>query len=660
MANSVKFNLDKITTGTCYYPEHWPRERWELDIDNMADMGLSVVRVAELAWSEMEKSDGKFSFDWLEEFIAMAGKKGIKIILGTPSEATPVWLRAAHPEIVRMDEAGLQHGSRGGHCHTSQAFKYYTGRIVTEMVNRFGNNSNVAGWQIDNELRGSECHCPSCRRAFQVWLLEKYGSAEKLNEAWGTWFWSQHYNSMEEVELPSLKETTISTSQYLDYKRFVSWSAVDFQNMQIKIIREKAPHQFISHNSMGMYPQVNYYDLAKQLDVMAWDAYPHVDDDYINMAKAHDLIRATKHDNFWMLEQKNGYFNGSDYNLAITPGLVRAWGLFDISRGANGVVYYRYRANRWGQEQNPNGILRHDGSKRRAYFEIKQMNRELDPIREKLGSTKVKTEVALIHSYDEIWSGMAKKQYKNFDCHRLEDDFYRALLSRGITPDLIHPEDDLSAYKVVLAPNMFLLSQKTADNMKNFVENGGTAIFHIRCGQKDPQNVMVDIPWPGLVRDLCGVIVEEFEAFPDHLRNTVTFDGKKYPVRWWADVLVADTAKTVAVYEERFYKKTPAITEHIAGKGKAVYFAAAGCIELIGDYLDRVFKEHGIKTVAMPDRVFMTTRQSPQTVYTFIVNMGSEAKEFNPGVSGIDVITGKKINGQIKIEPLDVLIIDCS
>jgi beta-galactosidase len=650
--------LQKINVGTCYYPEHWPGERWQMDIDNMVDMGISVVRVAELAWSAMEPHDGEFNFAWLEDFISMASKKNLKIILGTPSEATPVWLRAAHPEIVRLGEAGLQHGGRGMHCHTSHAFRFYIARMVNEMVNRFGDNPHVIGWQIDNEFRGVECYCHACRHAFQVWLKNKYGSLEKLNNAWGTWFWSQHYNSFEEVELPAMKEVTISTSQYLDYKRFVSWSVVDFQSKQIEIIRKRAPHQFISHNSMGLYPGVNLYDLARELDVMAWDAYPHVDDDYLNMAKAHDMIRATKHDNFWMLEQKNGYFNGSDYNLAITPGLVRAWGLFDISRGANGVVYYRYRANRWGQEQNPNGILRHDGSKRRAYFEIKQMNKELDPIREKLGKTKVNTPVALIHSYDEIWSGMAKKQYTNFDCHKLEHDFYRVLLAKGITPDLIHPEDDLSSYKVVIAPNMFLLSRKTADNMKRFVESGGTAIFHIRCGQKDTANVMVDIPWPGLVRGLCGVTVDEFEAFPDHIRNNVMYNGKEYPVRWWADVLTADKAKAIAVYTERFYKGSPAITENIAGQGKAVYFAAAGCIELIGDYLDKVFSEHEIKTAAVPDRVYMTTRQSAEVSYTFILNMGSEAKEFNPAIAGTDIITGRKISGTVRIEPLEVLIIE--
>jgi beta-galactosidase len=460
------------------------------------------------------------------------------------------------------------------------------------------------------------------------------------------------------VELPAMKEVTVSTSQILDYKRFVSWSTVDFQAEQIRIIRKGAPHHFISHNSLGLYPNLNMYDLARDLDVMAWDAYPHVDEDFVNMAKAHDMIRATKHDNFWMLEQKNGYFNGSDYNLAITPGLVRAWGMFDISRGANGVVFYRYRANRWGQEQNPNGILRHDGSKRRAYFEIQQMNRELDPINKKLGKTRVETPVAIIHSYDDIWSAQAKKQYKNFDCHKLEDDFYRVLLRKGITPDIIHPEDDLSRYKIVIAPNLFVLSQETSCNMKKFAEEGGTVIFHIRCGQKDINNVMVDIPWPGLVQNICGVTVDEFEAFPDHSCNTVVYKGKEYPVRWWADILSASRADTEAVYGEKFYKGKPALTSCRNGKGKAVYFGVAGCRELIADYLDGIFAEYGIKALSVPEKVYLTTRKSPEVSYTFIINLGSEAKEFDPGISGIDIISGRKIDGAVKINPLEVLIIN--
>lgn len=652
--------LQRITVGVCYYPEHWSSQRWEQDIDNMLDMGLSVVRVAELAWSEMEKRDGEFTFDWVEDFVELAGKKGIKTILGTPQEEMPVWLRNSHPEIIRMDENGHLVGWRGMSCKNNKTFRYYAARITREMAKRFGKNPNVAGWQIDNELHGVECFCHSCVHAFQVWLRKKYGTIKNVNEAWGTVFWSQNFNSFEEVRLPAKSELTFSVSHALDFKRFVSDITVEYQDEQAEIIRQYSQDQFVTHNSFGLYHPINMYDAAKNLDVMAWDLYPNVDDDYININKGHDLMRSTKRDNFWILEQKNGYFNYSDYNLAIKPGLVRAWGYLDISRGANGLLFYRYRSGRYGNEQNPNGILRHDGSKRRAYYEIQQLTRELAPIKEKLGKTKVDAKVAIIHNYDDIWASQVKKQYKFFDVDKLENDFYKTLLCKGVAADLIHPQDDLSSYKIVIAPNLMLLSQKTADNLQRFVEEGGTAIVHIRCGQKDMFNVMVDIPWPGLLSSLCGVTVDEFEAFNENAGNNVTYRGKSYAVRWWADFLnIEDKAVTIeAIYENDFYAGRAAITSCKTGKGKAVYFGVAGCEELISSYLDDLLKEHRIAFLQLPEKVFIIRRVSCDVSYTFILNMGYKEQEVNSDIQGIDVITGKTINGLMTIKPLEILIVE--
>ncbi|MCL2477857.1 MAG: beta-galactosidase [Treponema sp.] len=650
--------LNTINIGTCYYPEHWPKERWQEDIDNMADMGLSVVRIGELAWSEMEKRDNEFSLDWLKEFVKLAGKKGIKTILGTPQEEMPVWLRNSRPDIIRVDENGDHVGGRGFCCKNNMTFRFYAARITSKMAEEFGNNPDVAGWQIDNELHGIECYCPSCEHAFQVWLRKKYGTIENINSSWGTVFWSQNFNSFEEIKLPAKRELTSSVSQILDFKRFASDTAVDFQNEQADIIRKYSHNQFISHNSLGLYPNINMYDAAKNLDVMAWDVYPNVDDDYINVNKGHDLIRATKHDNYWMLEQKNGYINYSDYNLAIKPGLVRAWGYLDISRGANGVLYYRYRANRWGKEQNPNGILRHDGSKRRAYYEIQQLTRELAPIREKLGKTKTTASVAIIHNYDDIWASQAHNQYKYFDTEKLENDFYKTLLRMGVTADLIHPEDGFSGYKIVIAPNLMLLSQKTADNLTHFAEAGGTVIFHIRCGQKNTANAMVDIPWPGLVRDLCGITVDEFEAFPGNAGNSVDYLGKSYPVRWWADILDIRSAVAEAVYEKDFYAGKPAVTSRKAGKGRAVYFGAAGCAELIGAYLEKLLGECGIPVYHLPEKVFITERKSDYASYTFILNMGYREQEINIDIQGVDLITGGAVKAPLRLMPLQTMIVE--
>lgn len=654
----MKEYLSNVHIGTCYYPDHWPRERWQQDIDNMKDMGLDVVRIAELSWAAMEPRDGEFTFGWVDDFIALAGKNGLKIVLGTPSEATPVWLRNDHPEIIRVNDFGLIHGGRGMHCHNSPTFRYYIGRMVEQMALRYGNNPTVVGWQIDNEFRAVDCYCSVCQADFRTWLREKFGTIEALNEAWGTKFWSQHYNSFEEVRLPTKDQVTISTSQVVDYKRFISNATVAFQREQIDIIKKHAKGQFVTHNALGLYPQLNMYDLARDLDVMGWDVYPNVDDDYMAHAMCHDMMRATKHAPFWMLEQKNGYFNFSDYNLAISPGLVRAWSYMDIAKGANGVLYYRYRANRYGQEQNPNGILRHDGTKRRAYYEIQTLCRELAPIAGPLGKTNVAAEVALIHNYDDMWSCQAKKQYKNFDCFRLEMDFYRALTSLGVSVDLVSPHEDFTPYKAVIAPNLMLLSEETAASLAAYVKGGGRFLCHIRAGTKNAHNAVVDTPWPGLLREMMGVTVEEFEAFSDKTGNTAFFDGQEYPVAWWADVLALDDAVCQATYVDKFYKGTPAITKNTYGKGEAVYFGAAGCYDLIRAYLKNLLTGLGIQTTNVPNGVYLSSRRGEGGRYDFVINMNHEKAQISLPQGGYDMLSGTRREGTITLDPLEVILLD--
>ena len=651
--------LNQIIIGTAYYPEHWPRERWQKDINDILGAGMSIVRVAELAWGAMEPRDGEYNFGWLDDFIEIAGRSGLKVFLGTPSEATPVWLRHKHPEVVRVNRSGHSEGGRGNHCHNNPVLHQYVIRITEQMAARYGHNPAVAGWQTDNELRSVECYCTVCVQAFRDWLQKKYGAIESLNEAWGTTFWSQQYSSFEEVTPPQQDQLTVSTSQILDFKRFCSWSTVNYQDLIISAIRSHAQNQPISHNSLifSQFPALNQYDMAKNLDFMAWDAYPHVDDDYITSAMAHDLIRSTKHDSFWVLEQKNGYFNGADYNLAISPGLVRAWAYMDISRGANGVMFYRYRANRWSFEQNPNGILRHDASKRRAYYEIKQLCTELTPVNRLLARTKIKADVAIIHNYEDFWSGMANKQYANFDSLALEQEYYSALLALGITPDLIQPEEDMSAYKVVIAPNMMLVSRQTANNLEKYVAGGGCLVLGVRSGIKDMHNVVVDTPWPGLLRELCGVTVEEFEAFPDHVHNSVVWNEKTYDVLWWADIMKTSTARTEIEHSERFYRGTAAVTVNSINNGKCIYFGVAGCYSLIHDYLEKLLSECGIATVNLPDRVFLTLRTGDSDSFAFLINLDEQEHIIELPFTGTDCLTGAQAGGSMHIKPLEVLLI---
>ncbi|MEA3335540.1 MAG: beta-galactosidase [Chloroflexota bacterium] len=300
--------------GVDYYPEHWPEARWPVDAAMMAEAGFNVVRLAELAWSLMEPDDGRFEFDWLDRAIAILAAEKIQVILGTPTASPPPWLIASSPDILRTTADGQRvgYGSRRNTCPSHQGYLAYSRRVAQQMAAHFAGNSVVIGWQIDNEF-GDPCYCATCRQAFQTWLQARYGSLDELNERWGTRFWSHVYSSWSEIPVPLTTSYSHNPGLALDFKRYSSDAYVLYQQEQIDAIRERCPDQFISHNLMGFgYDRLDYFDLARPLDMVSWDNYPRgfwkevFPDDPSRMALGHDTMRGLKKGPFWMMEQQSG------------------------------------------------------------------------------------------------------------------------------------------------------------------------------------------------------------------------------------------------------------------------------------------------------------------------------------------------------------------
>jgi beta-galactosidase len=647
----------QIYIGAGYYPDHWPRERWPVDIGLMKEAGIKVLRLAELSWSVLETKDGKFDFSWLDDFIEMAGKEGIQIILSTPIEASPVWLRHKHPEVVRHNKFGQIHGDRGMHCHNSSVFAFYVNRITGKMAEHYTHNPAVIGWQIDNELRNVDCYCQECQEQFAIWLKERYGTLEQLNEAWGTCFWSQRYQSWDELTPPSADQLTISVSQILDFTRFGSDSTIKHLNRQVAIIKEHAPHHFVTHNMLGWYPNLDAYKLSEKLDFIGWDSYPAVDGDNAIECFLHDHYRAVKQKAHWILEQKNGYFNYADYNLAIEPGLVRLWTYQNIGRGANGVLYYRWRSNRFGGEQNPNGILRHDGSPRRPYYEIQQLTKELEKIGDNLVETTVEAPIAVIYSYEQMWAFNSHKQYKNFDYREHLLTYYRALLGLGLTADLVEASADLSKYSLVIAPSMAMVSPENYENINQYVKKGGCLIIGARSGMKSWSNTTIDTPWPGLLAEMCGIVVDEFEVLPDKYSNTISYKDKDYPVKVWLDMLETNTAESIATYKEKFYAGRTAISKNHFGKGIVYYVGVMGNAELTSDFLTDIVQELNLPIIPVPKGIYVSKRVSEKEQFTFYINLNREPTVVQIEKEGFDCLKDRLVSGNVIIDGLDVLIL---
>ena len=454
--------------GVDYYPEHWPRERWYADARLMSQAGFDVVRMAEFAWEKIEPEDEVFDFDWLDDAIMLLGDVGIKVVLGTPTAAPPMWLVEKHPEILPKFSDGrtASFGGRHHDCQSSDIFRESVEIVVREMAQHYAQNPHVVGWQIDNELGNSHldlCYCDTCGKFFQTWLEKKYGSIEALNKTWGTVFWSQTYTRFSQIPLPKQTPNGHNPALLLDHRRCNSDLIVDFLSLQTGIIREECPTHFITHNLMGFYPKPNYFHLGVGLDFVSHDQYPLLfrnGDGYLppasDLAMPLDFIRGIKQMPFWIMEQQAGPSGWHEMSPTPRPGQLRLWAVQSVAHGADTVVFFRWRSCLFGTEQNWHGIIPHSGHPDRRYYEIKKTAGELSPIMNAIEGYMPPSKVAICYSYDQLWAIDIQPHHPNLTYVSHLRGFYEVLHSQNVPVDFVGTHDVFDSYDVLFAPLLFL------------------------------------------------------------------------------------------------------------------------------------------------------------------------------------------------------------
>jgi beta-galactosidase len=288
----------RLHLGAAFYPEQWPEVRWSEDIRLMRQAGLTVARLAEFAWSTLEPAESEFQFEWLDRAISMLAEAGIASVIGTPTAAPPAWLVQQHPDLMAVDESGrrVQFGNRCHYCINSAEFHVAVRRIVAAMAERFGVNSHVIGWQIDNEYN-RVCYCDRCRECFQRYLADRFGSLDALNHHWSTAYWSQTYSAWEQIPIPIGSH---NPGLMLEFKHFVTESYRRFQRLQLDALRPHLqPGVWVTHNFMRWFDRYDHYALTEDLDLASWDWYVATGHhDYLTSGAAHDLTRGFKQRNF--------------------------------------------------------------------------------------------------------------------------------------------------------------------------------------------------------------------------------------------------------------------------------------------------------------------------------------------------------------------------
>jgi len=655
----IEWNGGKFIYGADYYPEAWDETQWEKDATLMQEAGFNFVRLGEFAWVKMEPQEGRFDFAWLDRALKVLNAHGIRAVLGTPTASPPAWLYARYPDIAAMDAQGVRYryGSRRNYCLHNPDFVAATTRIVTAMAEHFKDHPGVLGWQIDNEVGGPKCYDPASQAAFQAWCQRKYHTLDALNTAWGTVFWGHTYHAWGEIPLPwNTLYNTSNPSLALDFDRFWSDSTHAYVDVQTATLRKIAPRQAITHNEMGMYSEVDYHDLNRSLDFVAWDNYPMGHEDYsqyFRQGLAHDLMRGSKdNQNFMIMEQEGGLPGWATFGgRQAAPGLYRVWAYQSVAHGADGICYFRWRTSRYGTEQYWQGILDQDSYRNSRYFVVAQTGRELAQLTPMIEGSKVVSPVAMLVSPDSRWALQIQPGVEDFQYERQLHDYYDAFRRAGVNVDVAFPPSDLSTYRIVVAPALYVTDPTLVNKLAAFVKNGGTLILTFRSGVKNEHNVVTDKTLPGPFADIAGVAIHEFDPQINEEQEIVGPGESSFPARTWSDIIDPSSANVLATYGKGYYSGKPAVTENHAGKGLVYYvgteskspFFYARLISFAAQ------KNQVALNAKIPPGVEVAVRQKAGKKIIFVLNYTSTDQTVPLDQAYQNALTGK-------MEPLDVQI----
>lgn len=551
--------------GVQYYPEHWPRERWEIDADMMQAAGVNTVRMGEFAWSALEPREGEYQFDWMNEAISLLYSRGIHTILCTPSRTPPPWVFHKYPGVIntRLDGAQNRYGQRYTVGLAHPEFIQLSQRIDQAVIEHFSGNPAIVGWQIDNEIGGfNDCFCERCHKTFQDYLRHKYGTVDKLNASWGTHFWSFTFNDFDEVPLPANQPQL-----GLEYRRFLSSLNVDFARWRSDLIHKSDPGKWVTANfQSAVAKHTDYFQMSQYLDVHGMNYYPPRSPEYLI-----DYYRNSRN-RLIVLEQMTRL-----QPVDSGEGWMRLWAYRSLAHGAEGTIFFRWRTCRWGQEQHADGILPHAGQINRRYRELEKMGRELKTLSAYIDGTTPPAEAALALSYESRWAMEQGRFDPEMDGMHDAVRFHDSFLRFNIPVDGLDPRTDLSGYRLVIAPRLFVVDEAIYKNLEQFVIGGGILLLTASSGVVDEFNVSFDIPRPGPLQEMAGIQVSDLSPLvsPTGLYSRSIPGLGTSNAMIIADEIHPETAQVLAEYASGWRQDLPALTVNTFGKGKVFYLGTA-------------------------------------------------------------------------------------
>lgn len=646
--------VQKILYGGDYNPEQWPEDTWEEDMRLLKLAHIDIVTLNVFSWASLQPEEDVYHFEKLDKIMEMVRKHGLKVCLATSTAVHPAWMARKHPDILRTEFNGMKRkfGGRHNSCPNSPAYRKYAPALASKLAERYRDYDNIVAWHVSNEF-GGVCYCENCERRFREWLKEKYHTIDEVNRVWDTAFWGHTFYDFDDIVTPSLlsehfaPDRTTFQGISLDYRRFNSESILDCYRLEYDALHAITPDIPITTNLMGTFPDLDYQMWAKYMDFISWDNYPANDTPVEETALRHDLMRGLKQGKpFALMEQTPSVTNWLPYNALKRPGVMRLWSYQAVAHGADTVMFFQMRRSTGACEKYHGAVIDHVGHEHtRVFREIAELGSELEKIGSLTLGARTDAKAAILFDWDNWWATgySAGPSVRLRYCDEILN-YYKAFHNLNIPVDIIGVEDDITGYSLVAAPLLYMVKSGYDEKLRSFVQKGGHFLTTFFSGYVEEHDLVTVGGYPGKLRDILGIWVEEEDALPDDTANSFTYGKVTYPATLICDLLHTEGAESLCSYEKDFYAGMPVLTRNRFGKGSAYYVATRSSADFYRRLIADICKDAGIEPVIgrltdTPGLIEVTKRRNRNGTFLFFLNHDTEEHEIPLNCAGTDILT---------------------
>ncbi|MEO3812226.1 beta-galactosidase [Sphaerisporangium sp. B11E5] len=664
--HAFRRRIGGLAYGGDYNPEQWRPEIWREDVRLMREAGVNLVSLGVFAWASLEPEPGKYEFGWLDEVMDLLHKNGIGVNLATPTAAPPVWLTHKHPEVfpVMADGRRFGFGNRLHYDPSSPIYREYAAAITTRLAERYSYHPALVMWHISNEY-GPTAYNEAASVNFRLWLRRRYGDLQALNDAWSTRFWGQVYTGWDQIAVPEHPRTWMNPSRILDFKRFTSDALLECYIAERDIVRSYRTDIPVLTNFMRFYRNADYWRWAEEEDAAALDIYPDPADpgSHVPAAFQFDLFRSLKGGRPWLLmEQAASAVSQWKLNVVKEPGRMRLGSLQAVSRGADSVMFFQWRAGRGGQERFHSAMLPHSGPDSRTFREVADLGREVRLLSPVAGTTS-RAGIAVLFDWNGWWGleEVAGLPRNDFSYPETVMRHYTPLWEHHHAVDVVSPRSDLNPYKVLVVPNAYLIDDEGAEAVTAFARAGGTVLMSFFSGVVDACNRVRPDGYPGAFRRLIGAKIDEYWPARPGEEFAVRFSGgRTATASWWREDIHLETGTALATYTDGLLAGRAAVVANSFGSGRVVYFATLLNDDAFAATVLEEVRAAGVRSrfEGLPAHLECTVREDERHEYLFLLNHSADLTATVPLTGeGTDLLTGTPVTGEVTVAPLGAAVI---